>query len=203
MSMKIIYGLLIVIVIASIGASFYYSKNQPLVSTQEMNNTTAELGGGDSLNKDAVSKIPETYTVQKGDNLTLISEKFYSSKDQWELIAKENMITNPNLITVGQVLNLPKIEGEQVMAAPKGITLEEIAKHDNKEDCWLAIEGKVYDVSPYVASGFHPGKLAILQGCGKDATELFNTRPMSKNPSAHSSRAREMLPKYFIGDLAQ
>lgn len=85
---------------------------------------------------------------------------------------------------------------------PITYTLAQIAEHKDKESCWLAIEGKVYDVTPFVKSGFHPGKDAILQGCGKDATVLFNTRPMGSGTS-HSERARSMLPKYFVGDLAQ
>lgn len=86
------------------------------------------------------------------------------------------------------------------IATKKIFTLAQVTKHDNREDCWLAIEGKVYDVTPFIASGKHPGKDAILQGCGKDATELYNTRPMgSKTP--HSAKARELLPSYYIGDL--
>lgn len=80
-------------------------------------------------------------------------------------------------------------------------TLAQVAEHPDKNSCWLALEGKVYDVTPFVASGLHPGKEAILQGCGKDATELFNNRP--NESGAHSERARSMLPKYLIGELAQ
>lgn len=84
----------------------------------------------------------------------------------------------------------------------KTYTLDEIGQHNSKDDCWLAIEGKVYDVTSFVKGGFHPGKEAILQGCGRDASELFNTRPMgSKTP--HSERARAMLPKYYIGELSK
>lgn len=79
-------------------------------------------------------------------------------------------------------------------------TLTQVAEHSTKNNCWLVIDGNVYDVTPFVASGFHPGKEAILQGCGKDATTLFNTRPMGSGTS-HSERARKMLPKYFIGTL--
>lgn len=85
----------------------------------------------------------------------------------------------------------------------KTYTLEEVAQHASRESCWLALDGKVYDVTPFIASGFHPGKEAILQGCGKDATELFNTRPMAQSPSPHSERARSMLPKYYIGELVK
>lgn len=78
---------------------------------------------------------------------------------------------------------------------------EAIAEHNSKESCWMAIEGKVYDLTPFVASGFHPGGEAIMAGCGIDATELFNTRPSgSKTP--HSDTARKMMEKYQIGVLA-
>jgi cytochrome b involved in lipid metabolism len=79
-------------------------------------------------------------------------------------------------------------------------TLEEVGIHATAEDCWLAINGKVYDVGKFVTG--HPGGQAILEGCGKDATQLFETRPMgSKTP--HSERAQNILPKYYIGELAK
>lgn len=78
-------------------------------------------------------------------------------------------------------------------------TLSQVAEHATKESCWLAIEGKVYDVTSYVGSGFHPGKEAILAGCGKDATELFNNRP--NGSGSHSEKARGFLPKFLIGEI--
>ncbi|MBN2459745.1 cytochrome b5 domain-containing protein [Candidatus Woesearchaeota archaeon] len=80
----------------------------------------------------------------------------------------------------------------------KTYTLEEVAKHSTKEDCWLLISGKVYDVTKYIGS--HPGGQAIVQGCGKDATELFETRPMGSG-TPHSERARANLDKYYIGEV--
>lgn len=82
----------------------------------------------------------------------------------------------------------------------KKISLTEIAQHATAADCWLAIEGGVYDVTPYIAGGKHPGGEAILQGCGKDATVLFNTRPMGSG-TPHSAKAREYLQKFQIGEL--
>lgn len=81
----------------------------------------------------------------------------------------------------------------------KKLTLAEIEKHGSKDDCWMAIDGKVYDVTPFISSGFHPGKLAILMGCGKDASALFHARP--NGSGSHSERAASMLPKYYIGEL--
>ncbi len=97
--------------------------------------------------------------------------------------------------------NLPaKTSTTGVKTVTKDISLAEVAKHNSGTDCWLAIEGKVYDVTSFVAANQHPGGKAILQGCGKEATTFFDTRPMgSKTP--HSARARAMLSNYYIGNL--
>ena len=79
------------------------------------------------------------------------------------------------------------------------ITLEEIAKHSDQNSCWMTIEGNVYDVSAFVPK--HPGEEAILQGCGKDATAMFNSRP--SNGTSHSTRARSTLSGFQIGTLAK
>ena len=46
------------------------------------------------------------------------------------------------------------------------ITLTELSKHNSRNDAWLAISGKVFDVTPYVE--YHPGGIEmILVGAGK------------------------------------
>ncbi len=80
----------------------------------------------------------------------------------------------------------------------KNYDFSEITKHDSKDDCWLLIENKVYNVTDYVNS--HPGGQAIVQGCGKDSTELYNSRPMGSGTS-HSDSAKQQLEKYYIGNL--
>lgn len=79
----------------------------------------------------------------------------------------------------------------------KTITSTEVAKHASSSDCWLIIEGKVYDVTKYITS--HPGGAAITSGCGKDATAMFNQRP--QDGESHSSGARSKLQEFYIGDL--
>merc|ERR1712003_530549 len=54
-----------------------------------------------------------------------------------------------------------------------GITMEEVAKHVTKGDCWVVVSGQVLDVTSFLSQ--HPGgELAILTFAGKDATEEFN-----------------------------
>ncbi len=89
---------------------------------------------------------------------------------------------------------------ETALPSPKVVlTLDEIAKHASPDNCWFAVEGKVYDVTAFIAQGIHPGGEAILTGCGQDATEVFNNRPSDGQP--HSATARLGLEKYYLGQL--
>jgi len=80
----------------------------------------------------------------------------------------------------------------------KKYSITDIAEHNNDKDCWMAINDKVYDLTKYIALGAHGP--AISNGCGIDATELFETRPMGSG-TPHPDKAREKLDDYYIGDL--
>ncbi len=100
----------------------------------------------------------------------------------------------------GQTTPPPTATSTGGLSEGKSFTLAEVAQHPTEDNCWFAIEGKVYDVTKFIEGGKHPGGAAIIQGCGQDATELFNTRPMgSRTP--HSDRARSFLPQFYIGEL--
>lgn len=51
----------------------------------------------------------EKYTVQKGDTLQKISQKFYGTTKKWNTIyqANKDILSGPNKIYPGQVLNIP------------------------------------------------------------------------------------------------
>lgn len=51
------------------------------------------------------------------------------------------------------------------------VTLSELSQHTSPEDAWVALYGKVYDMTKYVTC--HPGGNVIMQAAGKDGTELF------------------------------
>merc|ERR1719263_859944 len=55
----------------------------------------------------------------------------------------------------------------------KEFSMDEIAKHNNKQSCWVILNDRVLDVTTFLKD--HPGgELAILTFAGKDATEEFN-----------------------------
>eukprot|EP00743_Colponemidia_sp_Colp-15_P013364 GILK01015501.1.p1 GENE.GILK01015501.1~~GILK01015501.1.p1 ORF type:complete len:122 (+),score=27.74 GILK01015501.1:31-366(+) len=57
-------------------------------------------------------------------------------------------------------------------ALSKTFTAEEVAAHKKSTDCWIIIDGVVYNVTSFLAS--HPGgKRTILDMAGKDATTKF------------------------------
>lgn len=96
--------------------------------------------------------------------------------------------------TVRVVVPMDPTDEEQA-----GITLSEVAQHSTSYDCWIAINGKVYDVAQFVER--HPGGEALLEGCGRDSTTLYETRPMGSG-TPHSDKARGLLDIYYIGELA-
>lgn len=77
----------------------------------------------------------------------------------------------------------------------RSVTPAELAKHNTKEDCWLAIHDRVYDVTRYME--YHPGGVdELLRGAGIDATSLFNEVHRWVNYSS-------MLSKCLVGPLVQ
>ncbi|XVF33108.1 hypothetical protein REPUB_Repub17cG0140000 [Reevesia pubescens] len=75
----------------------------------------------------------------------------------------------------------------------KVFVYEDLAKHNESNDCWLLISGKVYDVTPFLEE--HPGgDEVLLAASGKDATEDFED-------VGHSDDAKEIMEKYYIGEV--
>mmetsp|Transcript_14041 Transcript_14041/g.34307 ORF Transcript_14041/g.34307 Transcript_14041/m.34307 type:complete len:869 (+) Transcript_14041:220-2826(+) len=80
-------------------------------------------------------------------------------------------------------------------AAPEGarvITMAEVEQHAAEDDCWIVVDGKVYDATPFLEE--HPGGAAsITMNGGMDTTEDFD--------AVHSDKARKMLEDFYIGEL--
>lgn len=76
-------------------------------------------------------------------------------------------------------------------APMRGYTMKEIESHSTPEDCWVVIDGNVYDVSKFVPS--HPGGAMIYVKAGGDCSQLFD--------AYHPIRARKVLPKYLVGHV--
>ncbi|MBT4721267.1 MAG: monooxygenase, partial [Rhodospirillaceae bacterium] len=72
------------------------------------------------------------------------------------------------------------------------VTREEVAQHNTKDDCWVIISGKVYDITEWAPH--HPGGAGIARMyAGKDATAEFG--------DYHSAGAVAHMAHFCIGDL--
>ncbi|KAF7994043.1 hypothetical protein HCN44_011312 [Aphidius gifuensis] len=75
----------------------------------------------------------------------------------------------------------------------KIITMEEVAWHDQSDNCWIIIYDYVYDCTKFIEQ--HPGGHdVILEYAGRDATLAFVG-------TGHSDNAKKIMEKYLIGEL--
>jgi cytochrome b involved in lipid metabolism len=79
------------------------------------------------------------------------------------------------------------------------ITLEQLTRHARPGDCWMAIRGRVYDLTKYLPD--HPSRPEIIEPwCGKEATQAYETKTKGRK---HSESADNMLPAYRIGTFSK
>lgn len=72
----------------------------------------------------------------------------------------------------------------------------DVAKHSSRKDCWVTRNGKVYNVTEFVAD--HPGgDDLILKYAGRDVGEIMK----DGNEHNHSQSAYEMLGEYLVGKI--
>ncbi|KAL1313338.1 hypothetical protein HN51_039894 [Arachis hypogaea] len=76
----------------------------------------------------------------------------------------------------------------------KTYTFEEVGTHNHKEDCWIIIHGKVYDVTSFLYDHPGGGDVFLVAPDEKDASVGFDE-------VGHSESAIEMLETYYVGEL--
>ncbi|MFA7308822.1 MAG: cytochrome b5-like heme/steroid binding domain-containing protein [Patescibacteria group bacterium] len=78
----------------------------------------------------------------------------------------------------------------------KTYTMATVSQHNTATDCWMVIDGAVYDPTSFIPQ--HPGGDQIVLGCGKDATSLVTGQRKHMKPQAQA-----IFDAYKIGTLAQ
>ncbi len=77
------------------------------------------------------------------------------------------------------------------------LSVDEVATHATRDDCWIIINGSVYVVTDYLS--LHPGGASqIMPYCGQDASTAFITQG---GRGGHSQNAYSDLSKLVIGKL--
>ncbi|CAX45618.1 L-lactate dehydrogenase [cytochrome], putative [Candida dubliniensis CD36] len=74
------------------------------------------------------------------------------------------------------------------------LSLQEVSQHNKKDDCWVIIHDKAYDLSDFIDE--HPGGSAIIMKyAGKDATKAFD--PIHPGDTL----TKYLQPKYHKGEV--
>lgn len=83
----------------------------------------------------------------------------------------------------------------------KVISLEELRKHNTEADCWMAIDGSVYDMSKYIKLHNQECKqIKFVDYCGVDASDVWKRKESGK--SQHKKKSYRSLEKAKIGQLS-
>ena len=78
--------------------------------------------------------------------------------------------------------------------APRPVTRQEVALHNRRDDCWVIVAGKVYDITEWAPH--HPGGAGIARMyAGKEATAEFG--------DYHSAEAVAHMAHFCVGDLVE
>ena len=76
-------------------------------SFKDLKHDIEVTAGGQAQAAPGSAAAGNKYTVQPGDNLSKISQKFYGDANKYMTIAKANHIEDPNKIKAGQELIIP------------------------------------------------------------------------------------------------
>ncbi|CAJ1373427.1 unnamed protein product [Effrenium voratum] len=108
---------------------------------------------------------------------------------------KPEDMTKDELLAYCKELESRPAAGPAAPAGPPGVTLEEVAKHNKKDDAWVVVNGEAIDVTKWIT--IHPGgEQAIMAYLGKDATEEWN---MIHKPGTVEKNAQHLKMMGKIG----
>jgi len=82
---------------------------------------------------------------------------------------------------------------DSITAESGGITLADVANHSTVDDCWVVVDGTVFDLSGYAPA--HPGgDFRIAEICGTDATDAFRNQHGKQGSPNRTLAGFEMAP---------
>lgn len=140
--MNIALGLVIVFVVGILAFNYFKGSQADLGPAQ---NTVSQ-----EPQKDVEpGSLPGQYTVKEGDTLFDIAQKYYSDGYQYQKLADTNKLANADVLEVGQVLSIPKLEvaqGGNVQVAKADASGTGTGGADNQTIWGEKITGNTYTV---------------------------------------------------------
>ena len=119
-----------------------------------------------------------------GEDIMMEKNQTDGSSDLTDMFNSAGHSTDARAIMAGLCIGNVK--------ANRQLTYEEVNKHNTEDDKWIAINGKVYDISKYLKA--HPGGPDVILGQKDDSTQAFED-------VGHSQAARDTMKEYYVGDI--
>mmetsp|Transcript_117274 Transcript_117274/g.175120 ORF Transcript_117274/g.175120 Transcript_117274/m.175120 type:complete len:433 (+) Transcript_117274:3-1301(+) len=130
------------------------------------------------------TEVAEEPAVLEEDNKAPVVEKEETAEESEVPVVKEEAAEESEAPVAVKVVDKTTV-----------YSMEELAKHDSVDDCWIAVNGKVVDVTAYLNE--HPGgDSVLLDAAGTDASEQFED-------VGHSEDAIESMEDFVVGVLAR
>ena len=112
------------------------------------------------------------------------------------LIKKILLITLLTSLTTTGFILINRFSGGTSIQTNNGlmqeITISELSSHNSKNDCWVLLDSKVFDITGYIAKDSNPD---YSGSCGKNGTkEILNS-----TPSNTANKILQKLNNYYIG----
>jgi L-lactate dehydrogenase (cytochrome) len=121
-------------------------------------------------NRSSLQSI-RSYSNILNEKRSLTFNKFNSNKKSSNFAITAALTA---IVSSGLYLTLSNdiFSNDSIIKSDKTITLDEFAKHNSKDDCWVSINRKVYDLTDFIPN--HPGGEApLISHAGYDATKLY------------------------------
>lgn len=108
---NLILGALIVLVAAFLLVSFLHQNNPTTTANNQPQTLSSNTAPHGDVTKD---NLPGQYTVKDGDTLYQIAQNYYGNGYAYPKIAEASKIADPNNITSGQILDIPKLDAATI-----------------------------------------------------------------------------------------
>lgn len=143
-----------------------------------------------TINADSEPLLPKNdHELEEADEMEF-EDEVELEEDDAEVYAKEPVVQAlPNDKPPAQTPAIPDQTAPQI-----GYSLAEVAQHKTESSCWTAVDGGVYDLTPFIKK--HPGgKANIMKICGIDGTTAFEAQHGGQR------RPESTITEFYIGPL--
>jgi cytochrome b involved in lipid metabolism len=139
----------------------------PHLATRQPGTTSLTVSNSSSLAVPATTRPPSNASNKKSRKVALAPG--HSPLD-WANLKSSGKDLRVRTVSQTITLILPPLKGvDSLLRIPPSV----LKTHNKLDDAWSAINGKVYNITPYLP--YHPGgEKELMRAAGRDGTKLFS-----------------------------